>query len=582
MDKNLLERFNNVCLEQGVDPKAFEDILTEIKNKKRFGLVYEEHPELIEEQLKYNNPLFTELKDRRIDKGYGLSNNMLIEGDNLEALLALQNIDKKVDVIYIDPPYNTGNEFVYNDKIVDKEDSFRHSKWLSFMEKRLKVARELLNDDGVIFVSIDDNEQAHLKMLMDDVFGSENFVSNVIYDGSLKNNTRFISNGHDYMLIYVKNKELLIDQDVKWREEKQGLDLLLEFIESLNNSIDLSNNKEMELKKFLKDNKSLLGKGLMNYNKIEHHNGKYRIFRSGDISAPGGNGQTYDIYHPVTKKSVKKPKGGWRYSYMTMQNKLNNNEILFGKDETTVPQFKRILSKDENDTQVVRSYFWSERSLANKELESILGKKSFDFPKHVDVLKRWIQLVTNNNKNAKVLDFFAGSGTTGHAVIELNKEDGGKREFILCTNNENNICEDVTYERLKRVINGYTTPKGKDIEGLPANLMYMKIEQSEKSNNDVIFDTTPGELLKQHVLNSLKVKFHLHTEIPVVDGLLYSLKNGSTVYYVYFNDLMDIEALNKLELDSNMKHVMVTDETLFKEYEFKKRGMETLAFNDFV
>lgn len=568
MKDNINELLIERLEEKGLNPDDFKDVLDAMKRPK-YGLIWEDHPEHIEERMKYNRPVLSEEEDLRIDSGYGYTNNVLMEGDNLASLLAMREAGKKVDVIYIDPPYNTGNEFVYNDKIVDKEDSFKHSKWLSFMEKRLKVARDLMTDDGVIFVSIDDNEQANLKLLMDEVFGEDNFIAKVVYDGALKNNARFISTGHDYMLVYVKNKELLIEQDIKWREPKKGLPLIFNFLDTLDKSDDVGVDKTKEWKSFLQQNKNILEKGLRAYNKIEYYNGSYRVFTSGDLSAPGGNGGSYDVLHPITHKKVKKPKSGWRYSESTMNEKIKNNEILFGKDESTTPRFKRILTTIQNVTQVPRSYFWMERSNATKDLQNIMGDKLFNYPKHVEALKRWIGVVTYNNKNAKVLDFFAGSGTTGHAVLELNKEDGGHRQFILCTNNENNICRDVTYERLRRVINGYTTPKGKEIEGLPANLMYLTVSDTPKENNDVMFDMDENEPLRPHIINNLRLKYHLHHPDELVDNL-YRLRNGNTVHYVYFNDYIEdgVEEAILESLDRDKTNIMHTVEGLVHDEAF--------------
>lgn len=424
----LIERLE----EKGLNPSDFKDILDMIKQPK-YGLIWENHPEYIEEYLKNNSLVLHEKENLCIDFGYGYTNNTLIEGDNLASLLAMRESGEKVDVIYIDPPYNTGNEFVYNDKIVDKKDSFKHSKWLSFMEKRLKVARDLLTDEGVIFVSIDDNEQANLKLLMDEVFGGEN-VETAVWNttaegnsGSLKQVKR-IRSIHEYICIGYKYKPDIVFNKIQEPNEK--LD---------SNSLTTAN----------------LAK-----NNSQKKNKEEDIF---DIVAP--NGKVW--------------KDEWKFKKEKIDKLLNDNMLYFGKSGNNKP---RLIIPTGLDRIVYQTSIFNIGSTTSgrKDLKNVLDN-DFDYPKPISLIKRLLQLHTN--KNAKVLDFFAGSGTTGHAVLELNKEDGGHRQFILCTNNENNICRDVTYERLRRVINGYTTPKGKEVEGLPANLMYLTIDEIPKENN---------------------------------------------------------------------------------------------------
>ena len=424
----LIERLE----EKGLNPSDFKDILDMIKQPK-YGLIWENHPEYIEEYLKNNSLVLHEKENLCIDFGYGYTNNTLIEGDNLASLLAMRESGEKVDVIYIDPPYNTGNEFVYNDKIVDKKDSFKHSKWLSFMEKRLKVARDLLTDEGVIFVSIDDNEQANLKLLMDEVFGGEN-VETAVWNttaegnsGSLKQVKR-IRSIHEYICIGYKYKPDIVFNKIQEPNEK--LD---------SNSLTTAN----------------LAK-----NNSQKKNKEEDIF---DIVAP--NGKVW--------------KDEWKFKKEKIDKLLNDNMLYFGKSGNNKP---RLIIPTGLDRIVYQTSIFNIGSTTSgrKDLKNVLDN-DFNYPKPISLIKRLLQLHTN--KNAKVLDFFAGSGTTGHAVLELNKEDGGHRQFILCTNNENNICLDVTYERLRRVINGYTTPKGKEVEGLPANLMYLTIDEIPKENN---------------------------------------------------------------------------------------------------
>jgi DNA modification methylase len=447
----------------------------QLKTKNAFGLVFERQKEDAIIRRKTQAPVLKEDKEKHVNNGG--QENLLLIGDNIDSLTCLLSTHKgKIDVIYIDPPYNTGNEdFIYNDKYVNPEDAFRDSKWLSFMEPRLLLAKELLSETGVIFVSIDDNEQAQLKMLMDSIFSNSNFIANIIWDGGLKNNSRFVSVGHDYMLTYAKNKSFLIESDASWQEEKQGIELIKAYQAELyyrkeSNGIE-KDYETKALRIWLKENSLLLDKGLQAYSYVDESG---NIFASDNISAPGGNGARYDVLHPVTGLPVKSPASGWRFNRQALESKIANGEILFGKDETTSIRYKRMLNDKKNDTKVPRSYFWEDRAKANRELKAILGEDSFDFPKDVGVIKRWIKIV--GNKNSIILDFFAGSGTTGHAVLELNKEDNGSRQFILCTNDEANIGERRTYRRLKRVITGENWADGKEHESHDASLRYFNVD----------------------------------------------------------------------------------------------------------
>ena len=439
---------------------------------KKYGLVWEDHKELIEELLETHDVILEEVKEREIKSGEGNSpRHLLIEGDNLEALKLLQTSHKnKVDVIMIDPPYNTGKEFIYDDRLVDKEDGYRHSKWLSFMSKRLILAKELLAVDGLIFINIDEHEFAPLKVLCDEIFGEMNFVENFIWiKNSTKNNSKTSSTNHEYILCYAKNIEFVKSSDI-FRVKKEGLDLVNALRDDfVKNESHLFKQPHLELEKRLKDfykeNPNL--KGISGYKFVEEDT--WKIYSSGDCSAPGGNGGVYDVIHPVTKKACKLPSRGYCYKEETMLEMIKNNQILFGKDEKSIIRSKRYL--DDVQAEVARSVFTNNDD-GKKELAKIFGKSPFSYPKPVSEVKHFLNMVPN--KNAVILDFFAGSGTTGHAVLELNQEDGGNRQFILCTNNENNICEEVTYERLKKVVEGYTTQKGKVVEGTPANLTYYK------------------------------------------------------------------------------------------------------------
>lgn len=558
-EKNLIEKLS----EQGIDMSSITHILDTMRQEvgtKKFGLVWENHPEKIEQDLTTHFPVFTEVKERRIDAGYGHTNNMLIEGDNLESLIAMRNIGKKVDVIYIDPPYNTGNEFVYNDKIIGKEDEWRHSKWLSFMEKRLKVARDLMNDDGVIFVSIDDNEQAHLKVLMDEVFGAENFIANVVVENNPKGrkNAKYFAYSHEYLLVYSKSLllkpflETIIPVDNGTQLEdskgiyKHGKRILVGADSNIHVS-DVNSNKNYDVLYKEKTNELLCLRRQMDGSYID------------DI----------DLTDGVVYKNINVKTGHINYATYTWDKlyDLFKNEDLIFKSNTIYEKSRKIevrikslLSKQSTGGIDLLT------ETSGRYVSEIIGDNKFQFPKNINFIKLILGLVSN--KNATVLDFFAGSGTTGHAVLELNKEDGGHRQFILCTNNENNICEDVTYERLKRVINGYTTPKGKEVAGLPANLLYLKTELNDNQNTDITFDMSEEQLLLKHAMTSLKIKHHLHNAEQLSDNL-YRLKNGSTYHYIYPEDYID-EDITAIELTSEKRHVIHVDSTLMNDIHLKK------------
>ena len=480
--------------------------LLELVNSKKYGLVWENHPEEVEERLRTHLPVLDEVPERYIPGSSASSpNHILIEGDNLEALTALTYTHEgRIDVIYIDPPYNTGNrDFVYNDKYVDADDDYRHSKWLSFMSKRLRIAKRLLSDRGVIFISIDDNEQANLKLLCDEVFGEHNFIADMIWEQGKKHIGTFVGINHEYMVVYAKWKEYINDNRKKWHQKKGGLEKIYTTYE--------------RLRKTYKDNYEKIESGMkLFYDSLPENDPAYNskhyskvdergLFFPDNISQGTGNGPRYDIIHPITKKPVAKPTGGWRYAYDTMQELLKENRIYFGEDETKVPCRKRYLK--ETEFELPCSVFYRDGRGATKELETLLGKSIFDHPKDRNEIER----IINFRENYIVLDFFAGSGTTMHAVMQLNKEDGGHRQCILVTNNENKICEEVTYERNRRVIEGYTTPKGVEVEGLTDNsLRYYRTrllprQRTNRNMRDLMAAATDLLCIKEDIFEELRI-----------------------------------------------------------------------------
>ncbi|MDQ0255646.1 adenine-specific DNA-methyltransferase [Evansella vedderi] len=385
-----------------------------------------------------------------------LYDNLVVHGDNLKALKALlPTYAGKVKCIYIDPPYNTGNEqWIYNDNVnspmmrewlgnvVDKEDLNRHDKWLCMMMPRLKLLRELLSEDGVIFVSIDDDEQHHLRMLMDEVFGSNNFITNIIWQKkfSPQNDAKYFSDMHDFIICYAKNRN---DGDIN-----HG------WIRNL-----LPRSEEMNSRYKNPDNDP---RG---------------PWTSGDLSVKTYS-EEYD--YPIETPSgriVHPPKGScWRVSKEKLNTLIKDNRIWFGKEGKSVPRLKRFLSEVQGG--LVPGTVWLNQEVGHNQqakqyLNQILhDKESFNTPKPVSLIKRIIQIASN--EDSIILDSFAGSGSTAHAVLEQNKEDNGNRKFILVEMED--YADELTAERVRRVIQGVPTAKDDGLrKGLGGTFSYFTL-----------------------------------------------------------------------------------------------------------
>jgi adenine-specific DNA-methyltransferase len=420
------------------------DIEKEI-NAKKFGLVFEEHRETIDETLETHTPVLTENKKLFIDNGGQM--NFLIEGDNLAALqLLLKTHKEKIDLIYIDPPYNRGdNDFIYDDNKIKKSDGYIHSKWLSFMKLRLDIAKKLLSNDGSIFISIDDNEQANLKLLCDSIFGEHNFAGIIPWrKRTAKTDVPFgISQDFEYILLYARSEKF-----------------------------NAFSQRQNVRKYFLTDdipNREWRAHDLTTQRTIEERpNSNFTIIDPKN-----------DKEYPVNQNRV------WAVTKDTFPKFLAENRIVFPGDYPFLniekPQLRYF--KDEDEAKALKKTgsiagVSSISTLLPKnigmtedgtiDLSKLFERKVFPFPKPVDLIKYLVQIGTINKKNAIILDFFAGSGTTGQSILKYNFENKySKRHFILCTNNENSICRDVTYERIKRVIKN---------EKYEASLKYYKID----------------------------------------------------------------------------------------------------------
>ncbi|KZK05288.1 Type III restriction-modification system methylation subunit [Lactococcus cremoris] len=450
--KRALDYVEKLLEEARLDPTSrSEDIaeLTEIHrllNNKKYGLVWEEHAEKVEEEMKTKIPVFVEDESKKIsDNPDSEDYNFLLEGDNLHSLHLLEKTHAgKIDVIYIDPPYNTGNkDFKYNDAFVDKTDTFSHSKWLSFMECRLNIARLLLSDKGVIFISIDENEVDNLSKLIEGIFGDKNVLQKIIwrkkYTGG-KNSGSYVDM-HEYILSAVKNNSSMPKMLVERPSTEKG-----------------------------KFNQS---------DEYESARGKFytRPLKSNLDPRP-------TLVYPIECPDGTVQETQWIVAQNTFMNMVNEGRIEFKKKrDGTYSINKKYYEKDGGGKVMIPSILdFVSNNDAKEEMKRIFNIRQsrdlpFSTPKPSKLLK---YIFSAFQKNVTILDFFAGSGTTGQAVIELNREDGGNRKFILATNNENNIAEEVTYERMKRVSAGTEKYKAH-----PMNLKYFKTAMINKEDENL-------------------------------------------------------------------------------------------------
>ena len=446
---------------EGLTNDEKSELIKLLRSQKKYGLVWEDKPEDAEQRMVNEQPVLVEVPERAIlSDDAEAPNHILIEGDNLEALTALSYTHAgKIDVIYIDPPYNTGNkDFIYNDSFVDKEDGYRHSKWLSFMNKRLKIAKNLLSDKGVIFISIDDNEQAPLKLLCDEIFGERNFVAK--FDWRKKtgaNDAKDIAVITESILLYSNSKVLAVEREIWNRDEGSR-----------------------NMKRFKFSDEFVETRGKYYLDTLDRGGLQYSDSMNYGIEAPDGG-----MIYPNGRSEFVNDGWIWKWGKDKVKWGLENKFLEFVKSKKSSGSkytikykvYENVDNEGNIRKKVGRAFtnFILEpiNQQGNSELMALFGEVPFSNPKPLGLLQYLLNTIVI--KDVTILDFFAGSGTTLHATMQLNAEDGGHRQCILVTNNENGICENVTYERNRRVIQGYTTPKGEKVPGLTRNnLRYYK------------------------------------------------------------------------------------------------------------
>ena len=467
------------------------------------------------------------------------SGNKIIHGDNLEALKALlPEYEGRVKCIYIDPPYNTGNEgWVYNDNVNDpkikkwlgqvvgkeSDDLSRHDKWLCMMYPRLKLLHKLLSADGAIFISIDDNEQANLKLICDEIFGGINFITSAVWQKSKKGDAKLISVTHEYIVVYTKNKNASIQSGL-WRKKKDGADTVLakyKELKALHNNDHETISKEMA-KWFNSLEKDAIERNHKHY-KFSDDRG---LYFPDNFAGPNDGRKSrprYDIIHPITGKPCKKPSTGWRWEEAKTLDAISQkpSRIHFGKDETTIPCRKSYLH--EIDSEPLMSVFYRDGRAASKLVDEILGKKSFDFPKDPEILQEWFGAVTKDNDI--ILDSFAGSGTTAHAVLQLNKAEGTNRKFILIELEEYALTK--TAKRVNKVINGFN-----QTTGTGGSFDFYELGQPIFLEEGNLNELAGVEKIRQYV-------YYTETKTPLSpskhkDNKYFLGKHNDTAYYFHY------------------------------------------------
>lgn len=503
--------------------------------KKKYGLIWEEHEERVDKELETKIPTFEDIKEKQI-KSCDDKYNFLLEGDNLHSLYLLEKTHRgKIDFIYIDPPYNTENrEFIYNDKMIGSDDEYRHSKWLSFMEKRLKIAHKIMNDNGCIFISIDENEFSQLKMLCDDIFGEQNRIGTLIwrkkYGGGQTD--EFFVTEHEYIFGYRKTNKF------KWYDK----------------------HIEPDLSQF----------------KYEDEKGNYNIVKLEKWGSSSHREDRPTMYFPIIDPDGKEMypiapdgrDGRWRVGKERLEKLYETNGIHWIKEKKTnrwIPYEKNYFSNASGKLLKSRSiiYDLAETGTATKLLTDIFDEKDvFQNPKPIEL----IQFLIEHTESNLVLDFFAGSGTTGHAVIEQNKIDGKNRNFILCTNNENGICENVTYSRLKKVHDGTSKIKPSIF-----NLKYYKCCYVLRINTD-------EENLSKNLMVDIKNLIQLENGIEIDDKIVRVILSEEEIDKFTTND-KDLNECEKLYISSDIL-LTFKQSQIFKDFNIKLFIIPEYYFED--
>jgi len=513
-------------------------IVEKMESRKKYGLIWDEEKvkEQFEKDAENALPVLKEISSKEItDKDGSKPVNILIEGDNYHALSVLNFTHQgKIDVIYIDPPYNTGaKDWKYNNDFVDATDSYRHSKWISFMRKRLNLAKNLLTDEGIICVTIDDYEVARLIMIMEEIFGEENHLGTVVIKNnpSGRSTEKGFSIAHEYALFFAKSEKAKIgrlkrseDQIARYKEKDNGG--LFEWVNFRKHGSTRAESPKMFFPLFLTKNSIRVPKLTWDESKEEW------IMQEKPK-------KDESISYPIDEDGHERR---WKWGIERVRSEIA--EMKVGKDRSG--NYAVYIKSRMNDEGMLPLTWWDKKEYSatthgTNLLKTIFSKlNAFSYPKSlyavIDCLK-----VMANKKNVTILDFFAGSGTTGHAVLQLNHEDKGTRQFILVTNNENNIAEDVTLPRMKKIISGYKLKGGNQIHGLGGSLKYFKTKFVKKNTNGDDFKTR----ITHECTEMLCLREGVFDEVKKTDHYRIFQQGDKTLAVYYSLDRKSLPALKK-------------------------------------
>lgn len=474
--------------------------------------------------------------------------NFILEGDNLHSLRLLEKTHRgKIDYIYIDPPYNTGNrDFVYEDAKIGKDDGYRHSKWLSFISARLEIAHRLLSDDGAIFISIDDNEIANLRLLCDQIFGEENFVNQItlLCNPKGRSQDKYFATCHEYLLVY--SKTILPKGSFS--------------IEKTNDKIEQDYTKEDENGKY---RLLELRNTHREFDRSNRPNLYFPIYVCPDEPTGSSVSLSADSTHtlPVYPMWPDGHEGCWTWGQPLAQKDIH---LLVGVKKGKVWKIYRKAYAVTGDGAVAKQKMfsiWREPEYYTEKGQVEFGriflgssKNDFPQPKAVEYIKAILRMM--QNKDGIVLDFFAGSGTTGQAVLELNEEDGGNRRFILCTNNEANICENITYPRIKTVVTGIREDGSQYSGGVPANLKYYRtdfVSKDEEYLSDALLEHIAEMVQLEHGVKIDGSKYLMILDDDQADDVLAHWQDYSDVRALYVSrNVLFTTAQNALLADTEI------------------------------